>query len=189
MGFACGFSGQSFHPAAVNLILMFLRPALLSDLPDIIRLERAPAARQFVGQWSEERHRASMTCSEALYLVSEQAPGRLQAYVILRGIGEDSKAIELKRIVVAAPGLGLGRRILREVVRMAFEDLHAHRLFLDVYEDNARARHLYASFGFVLEGAMRDAAHRNGTWCNLLLMSMLEEEYKRSLVGRAQPDA
>jgi RimJ/RimL family protein N-acetyltransferase len=168
---------------------MLLRPALLSDLPDIIRLERTPAARQFVGQWSEERHCASMTGGDALYLVSELAPGQLQAYVILRGIGEDSNAIELKRIVVAAAGLGLGRRILREVVRMAFEDLHAHRLFLDVYEDNARARHLYTSFCFVLEGTMRDAAHRDGIWHNLLLMSILEEEYKLSLIGRDQPGA
>ncbi len=158
---------------------MLLRPARLSDLPGILTLERTPAAYQFVGQWSEERHRATMTNADARYLVSDAAPNELQAYVILRGLGEDSRAIELKRIVVALPGQGLGRRILREVIRTAFEDLQAHRLFLDVYEDNARARHLYASLGFVMEGTMRDAACREGCWHNLLLMSMLEEEYRR----------
>lgn len=56
----------------------------------------------------------------------------MQAYVILRGLGEDNRAIELKRIVVAVPEKGLGRRILTETIRMVFEDLHAHRLFLDV---------------------------------------------------------
>jgi RimJ/RimL family protein N-acetyltransferase len=140
-----------------------------------------------VGQWSEERHHATMTGPDARYLVSEEAPGKLQGYVILRGIGEDANAIELKRIVVASPGQGLGRQLLHEVIRMAFEDLHAHRLFLDVFEDNVRARHLYTSLGFVQEGIMRDAARRDGAWCNLLLMSMLEEEYRQSPASQMQP--
>lgn len=168
---------------------MLLRPARLSDLPSILILERTPAACQFVGQWSEERHRATMTNSDTRYLASDAAASGLQAYVILRGLAEDSSAIELKRVVVAVPGQGLGRRILREVVRTAFEDLGAHRLFLDVYEDNARARHLYASLGFVMEGTMRDAARRDGAWHNLLLMSMLEEEYRRSSLCERKSEA
>lgn len=63
-------------------------------------------------------------------------------------------------------------------MRIAFEDLHAHRLFLDVFEGNVRARHLYEDLGFVYEGKMRDAARRNDAWCNLCLMSMLESEYR-----------
>jgi diamine N-acetyltransferase len=157
---------------------MFLRPAVPADIPRIVRLERAPAARQFVGQWTEERHLATLTGGDARYLIGESASGELEAYVILRGFSENSGAIELKRIVVAVPERGLGRRILSEVVRMAFEEFHAHRLFLDVYEDNARARHLYESLGFVYEGTMRDAARRGEEFCNLRLMSMLKNEYK-----------
>jgi GNAT superfamily N-acetyltransferase len=143
-----------------------------------------PGAQQFVGQWSEERHRAALRGGDARYLLSETGNetgrGTLEAYVILRGLSEDSGAIELKRIVVAVPERGLGRRILSEVIRMAFEDFHTHRLFLDVYEDNARARHLYESLGFVCEGTMRDAARRGETYCNLRLMSMLEEEFAKN---------
>ena len=95
----------------------------------------------------------------------------------LRGVHEDSRSIELKRIVVAVPERGLGRRILRELIRIGFRELGAHRLFLDVYEDNARARHLYKSLGFRYEGVMREAAQRDGAWCNLHLMSILESEY------------
>jgi RimJ/RimL family protein N-acetyltransferase len=80
---------------------------------------------------------------------------------------------------VGQPGLGLGRRILGEIQRIAFEELGAHRLFLDVFDDNARARHLYESMGFVIEGAMRDATSRDGAWHDLLLMSMLEDEYRQ----------
>lgn len=158
--------------------LMILRPAVTEDIPALIALERTLFARTYIGQWSEERHRITLAGGDARYLVSENETGQLQSYVILRGLGEDNRAIELKRIVVNPPERGLGRKILTEIVRMVFEDLHAHRFFLDVFEDNARARHLYESLGFVYEGTMRDAAHRDGAWCNLRLMSMLESEYQ-----------
>src|ERR1700733_3768949 len=157
---------------------MHLSPALPADIARIVALERTPDARQFVGQWTEERHRATLAGGDARYLVSESGTGQLQAYVILRGLGEESGAIELKRIVVAEPERGLGHRILRDVIRRSFEEFHAHRLFLDVYEDNSRARHLYESLGFQYEGLMREAARREDRWCNLCLMAMLESEYK-----------
>ena len=158
---------------------MFLRLATPDDIPAIVALERTPVAREFVGQWSEDRHRDTMTGGDARYYVSETDWGEVQAYAILRGIHEDSRAIELKRIVVAVPERGLGRKMLSELIRIAFLELGAHRVFLDVFEDNSRARHLYESVGFRHEGVMRDAACRDGHWLNLHLMSMLESEYRQ----------
>jgi RimJ/RimL family protein N-acetyltransferase len=156
---------------------MLLRSARPLDILGIAALERAPGASGFVGQWTPERHLATMTGGDARYYVSETGESELQAYVILRGLQEDSGSIELKRVVVATPGLGLGRRILDEIIQIAFSELHAHRLFLDVFEDNRRARHLYESLGFQYEGVMREAARRDDAWCNLHLMSMLAGEY------------
>jgi diamine N-acetyltransferase len=157
---------------------MLLRSAVTDDIPKLLALEQAPLAREFVGQWSAERHRASLSNSDARYLVAEDSPGQLNAYVILRGLSEGSGSVELKRIVVTAPGQGLGRVLLAEILSIAFDELRAHRVFLDVFEDNARARHLYESLGFVYEGTMRDAARRNDVWCNLCMMSILESEYR-----------
>ena len=157
---------------------MRLRLATLDDIPAILALERTPMAREFVGQWSEDRHRATLAGGDARYYVSETDWAEVQAYAILRGLQESSRSIEIKRIVVAVPERGLGRRMLNELIRIAFRELGAHRLFLDVYEDNSRARHLYESLGFQYEGLMRDAAHREDHWCNLCLMSILETEYK-----------
>jgi diamine N-acetyltransferase len=157
--------------------LMF-RLATLADLPAILKLERTPSAQEFVGQWSEERHRATLEGRDARYYVSENEWGEVQGYAILRGFEERSGSIELKRIVVAVPERGLGRRMLRELLRIVFREAGAHRLFLDVFEDNSRARHVYESLGFRYEGVMREAANRDGQWCNLHLMSMLESEYR-----------
>jgi len=156
---------------------MPLRLATLDDIPAMLALERTPMAREFVGQWSEERHRATLSGGDARYYVSETEWGEIQAYAILRGIQESSRAIELKRLVVAVPERGIGRSVLKELMRIAFRELGAHRMFLDVYDDNARARHLYESLGFQYEGVMREAAQRDGHWCNLRLMSILESEY------------
>jgi len=155
---------------------MPLRTATTADIPAILALEGNPVARLYVGQWSEQRHHATLIGRDARYYVNDQA-GNIDAYVILRGLGEDSRSIELKRVVVAQPGQGLGRRILSEIIRIAFRELDAHRLFLDVFEDNTRARHLYESLGFKYEGVMRESAHRDDRWYDLHLMSMLESEY------------
>jgi len=143
---------------------MHLRPGHPDDIPLIMAIERLPTAHQFVGQWSEDRHRSTLTGTDARYFVSEAGSGKLRAYAILRGLSEDSGAVELKRIVVATPERGLGRQMLTELIQIVFEDLHAHRLFLDVYEDNARACHLYESLGFL----RRCAARRRQTRRQLL---------------------
>ncbi|HTB96190.1 MAG TPA: GNAT family N-acetyltransferase [Terracidiphilus sp.] len=155
---------------------MTLRTAVPSDLPQIVAIERTPAALAFVGQWDEERHRRTLSDPDARYYVAESSNGTPTAYDILRGLAESSGSVELKRIVVNSPGHGLGRQVLAEILRIVFHDLRAHRLFLDVFDDNPRARHVYESLGFQYEGLMREAALRNGVFCSLHLMSILDRE-------------
>jgi diamine N-acetyltransferase len=163
-----------------------LRPALPADIPQIAALERVPEFRNFVGQWSAERHLQTLASPEARYFVSEAEQGAIQAFALLRGIQETSRSIELKRLVVRTPGQGLGRRIMYELMRIVFDQLRAHRMYLDVYEDNPRARHLYTSLGFVHEGVMREAGERGGAFISLHLMSTLDREY-RARAGATRP--
>jgi diamine N-acetyltransferase len=166
-----------------------LRPANPGDIPVIAALERRAESWDFVGQWSEERHLLTLSSGDARYFMCEPEPGEVHAFAILRGIQEASRSIELKRIIVATPGRGLGRAILNQLIRMVFEEFQAHRMFLDVYEDNLRARHLYQSLGFVYEGVMREAGERGGKFISLHLMSMLDREYqaRASLAATATP--
>lgn len=156
---------------------MLLHPATADDIPAIVALERLPESAKFVGQWSEERHRATLAGGDARYYVGESASGQLSPYAILRGLTESSGSIELKRLVVYPPGQGLGRKILEELLAIAFEEFCVHRAFLDVFDDNPRAFHLYQSAGFVDEGLMREAALRDGQYCSLRLMPLLDREY------------
>jgi len=155
---------------------MLLRPARPEDVPQIMALERLPEFREFVGKWPEEQHREAMAGADARYFVAIDSEA-ICGFAILLGIVSGYRSIELKRIVVATPDRGLGRQILREIMRIAFDELGAHRLWLDVFENNARARHLYESLGFVREGVLREAIYRDERYDSLILMSLLDREY------------
>ena len=157
---------------------MLLRRAEPADLPQIVALERLPESRRYVGQWDEDHHARALAGHNARYFVHEDEHGQIQAYVLLLGFEEGPLSIEFKRFVVARTGRGLGRRLLAETLRLVFEEIGAHRFYLDVEEDNTRARHLYKSFGFIEEGVMREATQRDGQWLSLVLMSLLEDEYR-----------
>ena len=160
---------------------MLLRPAVPADLAQIIALERLPESRRFVGQWTQDQHARALAGRNARYYVHDDEHGQIQAYVILQGFEEGTLSIEFKRFVVAQTGRGLGRRLLAETLRLVFDEIGAHRFYLDVAEDNFRARHLYKSFGFIEEGIMREATQRAGRWVSLVLMSLLDREYRNMI--------
>jgi ribosomal protein S18 acetylase RimI-like enzyme len=145
-----------------------------ADLPFVLQAERAT---DFVRHWPAEEHRAVLTDPHAAHWTIE-ADAAPAGFLILRGLGTEDRSLELKRLVIARPGRGLGRLTLRLLKRVAFERLAAHRLWLDVMPHNDPARHLYASEGFKVEGTMREAIRVGGRFRDLVLMSVLEHEHR-----------
>jgi diamine N-acetyltransferase len=157
-----------------------LRPARLEDIPAIADLERIPEYRSFVGNWSPDEHREKMTGSDCRYLVAEPESGEMAGFAILRGLASPHRSIRLQRIVVAGPEQGVGRFMLTAILRYVFGELKAHRLWLDVFETNTRAIHVYESLGFRREGVLREAILRDGEYHTQILMSILDREYDRT---------
>jgi ribosomal protein S18 acetylase RimI-like enzyme len=95
------------------------------------------------------------------HFIAEAGEGWPSAgFVILQGCRNPHGAVELKRIVLQPKGLGYGRALVRLLAEMAFRDLGAHRFWLDVKENNARALALYRDEGFVEEGGCATASER-----------------------------
>ena len=117
---------------------------------------------------------------DSFYVVAEDEHRQIIGFAILLGFQSEHNSIELKRIVVSVPNTGIGRRLLEVAAHKVFVEHRAHRLWLDVFLTNARARHVYKSFGFQEEGQLREAVRRNGSYHSLSLMSMLEHEYHQS---------
>jgi diamine N-acetyltransferase len=155
-----------------------LRPTTDFDVDWVLDVEHDPAIEPFITRWPRQLHATTMRSENARHLVITSPDGERLGYVILRGVTDPGANIELLRIVVARRGGGVGRAALRAVKRIVFDELGAHRLWLDVITTNDPARRLYRSEGFVEEGVLREAARRADGFASLVLMSLLEQEYR-----------
>lgn len=81
---------------------------------------------------------------------------------------------------------GFGREIAETLQRYAFEELNLHRVWLRVNRANAGAVRCYEKAGFVHEGALRQGYLRNGIYDDVLIMGILEDEYRGRLAQTAQ---
>lgn len=85
------------------------------------------------------------------------------------------------RILIGPRGRdrGLGTDATRLVLAHAFETIGLHRVSLEVYGFNPRARRAYEKVGFVHEGTRRDALCFDGEWVDSHLMSVLAPEWEQ----------
>ena len=72
---------------------------------------------------------------------------------------------------------GYGTEAMRLMLKFGFEDLNLHRIWLRVLESNHRARKSYLKSGFLEEGRFRKAEFRHGFYNDIILMSILQEEW------------
>jgi RimJ/RimL family protein N-acetyltransferase len=157
-----------------------LRRAGRDDLAFVQATERRPGYERSVGRWELPRHEAELASAANAYLIGEEM-GEPVAFAILRGLDDASGNRLLQRVAVARPGQGVGRRFLREVIRFAFALPATHRVWLDVFESNERARHLYRSLGLREDGLFREAyLTAGGERVTLVLMSILRREWEAS---------
>ena len=163
-----------------------IRPTMLSDLDFVVSVEQDAQNLPFITPWERTQHEGAIRFPDSRHFVIEAGADWAQTgFVILQGCRNPNRSVELKRIVLQAKGNGLGRTCVRLLKHMAFEDLHAHRFWLDVKSLNTRALHLYEREGFVEEGRLRESvrlgAEGDGAYDSLVVMSMLDREYQARL--------
>lgn len=78
---------------------------------------------------------------------------------------------------------GLGTWMVEKTRDFAFEALHLHRLELDVFSFNHRARHVYEKAGFRLEGIRKDAIRDGEGYADDVMMAILEDEWREIKKG------
>jgi len=154
-----------------------LRNTTKDDLDFVFNTEQETENRIFVSAWTREQHLSALASEDLAHLVIEETnDGRRVGYIILAGLADENQSIEFRRIVVTEKNKGYGREALRLVKQLAFEQLNAHRLWLDVKEQNVRARHVYESESFVVEGVLRECLKGENGFESLVVMSVLRGE-------------
>ncbi|WP_185832364.1 GNAT family N-acetyltransferase [Streptomyces sp. WAC 04229] len=110
--------------------------------------------------------------------VTDRATGELVGEVVLYDWDPAARSCTFRTLIGAqGRGRGLGSEATRLIVGHAFERVGLHRVQLEVYAHNPRARRVYEKAGFVVEGIRREAALRDGVWVDDVLMAVLDHEW------------
>jgi ribosomal protein S18 acetylase RimI-like enzyme len=155
-----------------------LRPAALADIAAVMAIERSPDYELYVARSDEDGHRAMLSSASHACRVGIGQSGAVEAFAVLRGLGDPHLNLYLQRIAVARPGQGLGTAFLGLVLDEAFGALGAERFHLDCFADNLRAQRSYQKLGFSRDGVMRGAYRlADGTRKDLVMMAILKGEW------------
>ncbi len=105
--------------------------------------------------------------------------GRLLGEVWLDGVDtHDARArLAVESYDPTRLGMGLGREVVRLVLRYAFGTLGLYRVSLRVLAYNERAIRCYLACGFVVEGREREAALVGGERHDDVMMGVLAREF------------
>lgn len=152
------------------------------DIDIILSIEADKENALFITQNTYKEHLDLISNTDIEHLILKTKDDKLIGFVILAGISDKNKSIEFRRIVIKEKGKGFGRLAIKKIKRYCFTKLKCHRLWLDVLENNKRARHLYQSEGFIEEGKLRDCLFIENKFQSLIIMSILKDEYKNEVI-------
>jgi RimJ/RimL family protein N-acetyltransferase len=101
--------------------------------------------------------------------------------IVLNQIDEQSRNANLRlSLRPGHRGRGFGGEAIALVLDHAFapDGLGLHRVSLDVLSINPRALALYESFGFSVEGRLREAHLDGEHWCDVIVMALLADDWR-----------
>ncbi|MHB1510888.1 MAG: GNAT family N-acetyltransferase [Acidimicrobiales bacterium] len=166
--------------------LVLLRPVQEADAAGLAGLElealrltgthkthSMDALRAWYGSRAEHADRLDLS-------IIERSTGTWLGEVVLNDLDEFNRSCGF-RIALAARanfGRGFGSEATRLVLGHAFDTVGLHRVELEVYRFNPRARQVYEKVGFVHEGTKRQALCWGGEWIDADLMAMLASEWR-----------
>ncbi len=76
---------------------------------------------------------------------------------------------------------GIGTDSVMAIQRYAFDELGLHRLNSSRFEFNVASEKLYKKCGWTDEGIKRESAFKRGQWRNLVMMGILESDYRNTV--------
>lgn len=176
--------------------LVTLRPLTADDLPQVLATLADTEAMRLTGTHTR------FTTGQVTAALTDWAtrPDRLDVAVIDRATGAhageaaltdldaDNASCNFRIALTSAhTGHGLGSEATRLLLAHAFDTVGLHRVELEVFASNPRARHVYENAGFVYEGTKRQALRWHGEWIDTHVMGMLADDWaaRRAYISAA----
>ncbi|MBO4751115.1 MAG: GNAT family N-acetyltransferase [Lachnospiraceae bacterium] len=165
-----------------------LRPITDLDTPLIVKWRNNEAVRSkfiYREKFTEEGHthwlRSYVDTGKAIQMiVCELEGGRPLGSVFFRDVDRVHSKAEYGIFLGEddARGRGIGTAAAKLMLRYAFEEAGFHRVYLRVLADNVPAIRSYEKAGFVKEAYLRDSVYVEEQYRDVILMAVLEEEWR-----------
>jgi RimJ/RimL family protein N-acetyltransferase len=157
--------------------------AALAD-PEVNRLTGTHATFEAEQVRAVLRHRREQH-DRADWAILRQHDGAFLGEAVINDFDPHNESANY-RIWLGGPahfGRGYGTEVTRLVVDYAFDRIGLHRLELEVFAFNPRARRVYEKCGFQLEGTLRDALLWDGIFIDTYTMAILRTDPERAGTG------
>lgn len=176
----------------MEILMIRLRPFAVSDFARLIgwigsveMLVQWAGPKQFSFPLTEDQLRDYLAGSEGLnpsrrvWAVTDDSD-QVVGHIELGAIDYGNRTASLCRVLVAPAlhGKGLCVPMVREALRIGFEQLGFRRIDLRVFAFNTAAIHCYRRAGFVQEGLLRKATLVAGSTWDTVVMAILREEWE-----------
>ena len=166
---------RPFHDDALPALA-----GILTD-PEVVRLTGSPAGETFEPSRLRAWYGTRNSQDDRLDLaVVDRAGGACVGEVVLNEWDRANASCNFRTLI--GPGgrdRGLGTEAVRLIVGYGFEQLGLHRIGLEVFASNPRARRAYEKVGFVAEGTLRQVLRDGDGWVDATVMSILAPEWNR----------
>jgi RimJ/RimL family protein N-acetyltransferase len=173
-------------------LVVTLRPVEVADVPTLRALMADPQVGRLTGSvhssggepelWTPEElttiYSTWTTADDRIvWVILDNDNGQIVGEAVLNRLDQDNRSCGFRIWVSGATNRGLGTEAVRLSMGHAF-GVGLHRVELDVYAFNTRARHVYEKLGFVLEGTKREALRFDDGWVNCHVMGLLASEWR-----------
>jgi RimJ/RimL family protein N-acetyltransferase len=114
------------------------------------------------------------------YKVINRETKEVIGHISLGRIDRKSNSARIGKVLVGNKDVrskGIGQQMIKAILKIAFDQLHLHRVSLGVFDFNIAAIACYEKAGFIKEGLLRDSSKNGDEYWSLWEMSMLEDEW------------
>ena len=146
------------------------------------RQPASPAEEKLAAEWYATRNDTDDRLDLA---VVDKSSGACVGEAVLNQWDPGSQSCNFRILIgPAGQNRGLGTEATRLIVGYGFEQLRLHRISLEVYAFNPRARRAYEKAGFRAEGVLRESLRYGDQWIDATVMSILASEWPALPAGQ-----
>ena len=129
-------------------------------------------------KWIEKKVLAPES-TEIVLAICSQENNRYIGNIYLTNIEWINKNVNIHIMIGddSSRGKGIGSEAIMLMIKYAFEEKNLHRIYSHVFHNNIASIKMLKKCHFIQEGILRQSVYKNNTYNDVLILSILKEEF------------